>query len=98
MEIYKYTLEFMGVLVLVYTILLTDGNPVAMGISYFAIYTLAKQTSGHFTPIGALAYYSAGRSSFKDLMMNISVQLFALNCAVISFKPLKTLMEESNLY
>lgn len=98
MEIYKYTLEFMGVLILVYTILLTDGNPVAMGISYFAIYTLGKQTSGHFTPIGALAYYSAGRTTFKDLMMNISVQLFALNCAVISFKPLKTLMEESNLY
>jgi hypothetical protein len=96
METYKYLLEFMGVLVLVYTLLLTDGNPAIMGICYFAVYTLAKQTSGHFTPIGAIAYFSAGRSSFKDMMLNIAVQLFALNCAVISFRPIKTLMEEYN--
>ena len=45
METYKYFMEFMGVLVLVYTLLLTDGNPVIMGIAYFAIYTLAKHSS-----------------------------------------------------
>jgi glycerol uptake facilitator-like aquaporin len=94
METYKYFMEFMGVLVLVYTLLLTDGNPVIMGLAYFGIYTLAKQTSGHFTPIGALAYYMAGRTNLKDLLMNISVQLFAFNCGVIFFRPLKALMQD----
>ena len=94
MEYYKYLMEFMGVVVLTYTLLLTDANPAIMAICYFAVYTLAKQTSGHFTPIGALAHYMAGRGNLKDLLINISVQLFALNCAVIFFKPLKTLMQE----
>jgi len=94
MEYYKYFMEFMAVIVLVYTMLLTDGNPVVMGIVYFAVYTLAKQTSGHFTPIGALAYYMAGRTNMHDLLKNITVQLFALNCAIIFFKPLKVLMQD----
>jgi len=76
--------------------LLTDGSPIVMGIAYFAIYTLAKQTSGHFTPIGALAFYIAGRTNTKDLLINIGVQLVALTCAVVFFKPLKTLMQENS--
>ena len=94
MEYYKYFMEFMGVVVVIYAILLTDGNPTVIGLCYFAVHTLYKQTSGHFNPLGALAYYMAGRTNLKDLLINLSVQLFAVSCAVIFFKPIKTLMQE----
>jgi len=94
MEYYRYLMEFMGVVVIVSAILFTDGNPAVIGLTYFAVYTIFKNSTGHFTPIGALAYYMAGRTNLKDLLMNLSVQIFGLNCAVIFFKPLKTLMEE----
>ena len=87
-------MEFMAVVVLIYSMLLTDGNPAIMAVVYFAVYTLAKNTSGHFTPIGALAFYMSGRTTMKELMTNISIQLFALNFAVIFYTPLKTLMKD----
>ena len=94
MELLKYLLEFMGVVIIVTAVLFTDGNPFVMAICYYGVYTLGKHTSGHFTPIGALAHFMAGRSNLKDLLMNISIQIFALVAAVIFFKPLKTLIDE----
>jgi hypothetical protein len=94
MEYHKYFMEFMGVVLIVNATLFTDGNPIVMALAYYAVYTLAKQTSGHFTPIGALAHFMAGRTNLKDLLMNLGVQMFALSCAVIFFKPLKTLIDE----
>jgi glycerol uptake facilitator-like aquaporin len=94
METYKYFMEFMGTTVLIYALLVSDGNPIIMALAYFGIYTIHRTSTGHFSPIGATAYYMIGRTNMKDLLMNISVQLFALNCAVIFFKPLKTLMQE----
>ena len=87
-------MEYMGVVVIVSAILFTDGSPTIVALSYFAVYTIFKESTGHFTPIGALAYYMAGRTSTKDLLMNLGVQIFGLISAVIFFKPLKTLIDE----
>ena len=89
----QYFVEFMGTLVIVYALLLTDTNPAIMGIMYFAVYTVAgEKSSGTFNPLGALAYYMIGRMSLNELGFNIAAQMFAMQAAVISFLPLKALI------
>jgi len=41
----EYFVEFMGTLIVVYSLLLTDRNPVIMGLIYFAVYTVAGEMS-----------------------------------------------------
>jgi hypothetical protein len=94
MEYYPYLMEYMGVVVIVSAILFTNGSPAVIALSYFFVYTIFKDSTGHFTPIGALAYYMIGRTNEKDLFMNLGVQIFGLVSAVIFFKPLKTLIDE----
>jgi len=89
-EYYQYLVEFMGTLVIVYALLLTDTNPAIMGLVYFAVFTVAGEIStGTFTPIGAVAYFMIGRMSFSELSFNLVAQLCALQAAVISFLPIK---------
>jgi glycerol uptake facilitator-like aquaporin len=87
----QYLVEFIGTLIIVYALLLTDTNPAVMGIVYFAVYTVAgEMASGTFNPLGALAYYMIGRLSLKELGFNIAAQLFAMQAAVITFLPITT--------
>lgn len=90
MDHYQYLVEFMGTLVIVYALLLTDTNPAIMGITYFAVYTVAgEHSSGTFNPLGALGYYMIGRMSLREMCLNLSVQIFAMIAAVLSFLPVK---------
>ena len=86
----QYAVEFMGTLVVVYALLLTDTNPAIMAIVYFAVFTVAgEMATGTFNPLGALGYYMIGRMSLQDLGFNIAAQMFAMQAAVISFLPIK---------
>jgi glycerol uptake facilitator-like aquaporin len=86
----QYVVEFMGTLVVVYALLLTDTNPAVMAIVYFAVYTVAGEMStGTFNPLGALGYYMIGRMSLQEMALNVSAQIFAMEAAVISFLPIK---------
>jgi glycerol uptake facilitator-like aquaporin len=86
----QYVVEFMGTLVVVYALILTDTNPAIMGLVYFAVYTVAGElATGTFNPLGALAYYMIGRMPLQELGFNIAAQMFAMQAAVISFLPIK---------
>jgi glycerol uptake facilitator-like aquaporin len=90
MEKYQYFVEFMGTLVIVYALLLTDTNPAIMGITYFAVYTVAGElSSGTFNPLGVVGYYMIGRMSLREMSLNLSAQIFAMIAAVLSFLPIK---------
>uniref|UniRef100_A0A6C0AIG4 Major intrinsic protein n=1 Tax=viral metagenome TaxID=1070528 RepID=A0A6C0AIG4_9ZZZZ len=89
----EYFVEFMGTLIVVYSLLLTDRNPAIMGLIYFAVYTVAGEMSGGtFNPLGAAAYYMIGRTTLNEMLMNIAAQLFAMEAAVLSFVPIKALI------
>lgn len=91
----EYLVEFMGTLIVVYALLLTDLNPAIMGLTYFAVYTVANEySSGTFSPLGAVAYYMIGRSSLNGMLMNVAVQIFAMQAAVLSFIPIKAFIGE----
>jgi len=86
----QYLVEFMGTLVIVYALLLTDTNPAIMAITYFAVFTVAgEMATGTFTPLGAVGYYMIGRMSVREMCLNLSAQIFAMIAAVLSFLPLK---------
>jgi glycerol uptake facilitator-like aquaporin len=90
MENYQYLVEFMGTLVVVYALLLTDTNPAIMAITYFAVFTVAGELStGTFSPLGTLGYYMIGRMSLREMCLNLSAQIFAMIAAVLSFLPVK---------
>ena len=40
MGMYKYFIELIGVVTILYAKLLTDGNPTVMAIVYFAMFTI----------------------------------------------------------
>jgi glycerol uptake facilitator-like aquaporin len=86
----QYAVEFMGTLVVVYALLLTDTNPAIMAIVYFAVFTVAGElATGTFNPLGALGYYMIGRMSLQEMALNVAAQIFAMEAAVISFLPIK---------
>jgi len=85
----QYLVEFVGTLVIVYALLLTDTNPAIMAIVYFAVYTVAgEMATGTFNPLGAMGYYMIGRMSLQEMALNIATQIFAMQAAVISFLPI----------
>jgi hypothetical protein len=87
--IMQYLVEFVGTLVIVYALLLTDTNPAIMAIVYFAVYTVAgEMATGTFNPLGAMGYYMIGRMSLQEMALNIATQIFAMQAAVISFLPI----------
>jgi hypothetical protein len=87
--IMQYLVEFVGTLVIVYALLLTDTNPAIMAIVYFAVYTVAGEiATGTFNPLGAMGYYMIGRMSLQEMALNIATQIFAMQAAVISFLPI----------
>lgn len=91
---YKYVIEYLGVLVIVTSKLITEADPVVMAIVYFSIFTLAgKITSGFFTPFGPLAAYMLGRGNVRDMVYNFVAQVAGAVSAIMLFKPLKAYMD-----
>jgi hypothetical protein len=94
----KYLIEFMGVVVILFAKLLTEGNPAVMGIVYFSVFYMAKDiTTGYFTPLGPTASYLLGRIPFNDFIYNLGVQILAMLAVVITFLPVKALTQEASL-
>jgi len=85
----QYIVEFLGTLVIVVCLLVTNANPFIMAIVYYAVYTIGEDvTTGHFNPLGALIFYAAGRVPLHETGMNIIIQMIALCAAVIAVIPI----------
>ena len=88
----------MGVVVILFAKLLTEGNPTVMAAVYFSVFYMAKDiTTGYFTPLGPAASYLLGRIPFSDFMYNLGVQILAMLAVVITFLPVKALTDEASL-
>jgi hypothetical protein len=84
----------MGVLVLITAKLITEADPIVMGVIYFSLFTLAgKITSGFFTPFGPLAAYMLGRGNVQDMLYNFVAQVSGAVSAILLFKPIKAYIE-----
>lgn len=90
----KYIVEFLGVMVILTTKLLTEAQPIVMGLVYFSVYWMTRGiTSGFFSPFGPYAAFLLGRGSYHDMMYNIAAQVLGATAAVIVYRPIKAYMD-----
>jgi hypothetical protein len=91
---YKYFIEFLGTLTVLYAKLISDADPSVMGIVYFAMFTIGRGiTHGYFSPLTVFVQYSIGRMSMEETMYNITVQYLAAIAIIITFVPIKTFIQ-----
>ncbi len=91
----KYFIEFVGALVILFAKVLTEAEPVAMGLVYFSVFHISKGiTSGYFNPLSAIAVYGLGRTNFRDMLNNILAQTAGLVAFLIAYTPIQKLIKE----
>lgn len=91
---YKYFIEVLGVVTLLYAKLLTEADPVVMGLVYFSMLTIAKGiTTSYFSPMSALVSYSMGHMPFDDIWYNILSHISGTALVIISYKPVHTILQ-----
>lgn len=90
----KYIIEYLGTLVIMTTKLLTEANPIVMGLVYFSVYWMsAGITTGFFNPFGPLSAYMLNRGSVQDMTYNLIAQYSGAISAVLMYKPLKAYIQ-----
>jgi hypothetical protein len=91
---YKYFIDFLGTLTILYSKIYTDANPPIMGLVYFAMFYLGKGvTEGFFSPLAVFVQYSLGRINATDAMYYLLSQYSAAILIILTFIPIKTFMQ-----
>jgi hypothetical protein len=91
---YKYFIEFLGVVVILYAKLLTDANPAVMGLVYFATFSIGHGiTEAYYTPLAVFAKYSLGQMTIREGMYYLLAQLAGASAIIVTFMPTKALMD-----
>lgn len=91
---YKYFIEYLGVTIIVTAKLLTEADPIVMGLIYFAAFTMTKGIStGFLTPFGPLSAYILGRGDTQDMIYNLIAQISGAVSAALLFKPISSFLE-----
>jgi hypothetical protein len=93
MELNKYFVEFMGVVVILYSKFMTNADPTAMAIVYFSMFSIAKNiTTGYFTPLAATTSYLVGRAERSDFIYNIIAHVLGMLAVSLTVSPIKVYM------
>lgn len=82
----KYLLEFMGIILILSTSILTHSNPYFIGLAYMSALLISHESLGHFNPIFLFMQYLLGRISLNEFLKFLSVQLLAVIGFVIAYK------------
>lgn len=91
---YKYFIEFLGALVLVFAHFFTHANPYAMGMTTFAVYMIGHSADAtNFSPLTTTVSYFLGRLTTTQTIYAIAAQFVAVALIIVTFKPLKTFIE-----
>jgi len=92
---YKYFIDFLGTLTILYTKIYTDADPTIMGLVYFAMVYIGKGiTHGFFSPLAVFVQYSLGRMDTREAMYYLLAQYSAAICIILTFIPIKTFMQK----
>ena len=91
---YKYFIEFIGTLTILYAKIYTDANPPIMGLVYFAMVYIGKGiTEAFFSPLAVFIQYSLGRMNITDAMYYLTAQYSAAILIILTFIPIKTFIQ-----
>jgi aquaporin Z len=89
----KYLVEFIGTFALLLTIVLSRGNPIAIGgILGLAVLGGGKISGGHFNPAVTTAMYVTKKMKKNDLVPYIVAQLSGGTMAVVLSNTIKKML------
>jgi hypothetical protein len=92
---YKYFIDFIGTLTILYAKIYTDANPPIMGLVYFAMFYIGKGiTEGFFSPLAIFVQYFLGRMDTTEAIYYLIAQYSAATCIILTFIPIKTFMQK----
>ena len=92
---YKYLIEYVGTLVILTAMILTEVEPIILGLVYFSVFFMTKGLSnGYFTPLGPLVIMLLGRGEMMDMIYNVVAQILAAVSVWILFKPITIFIEQ----
>lgn len=87
---YKYFIEYLGSLVIATANLLTESDPIVIGLIYFAVLSMTNNISTGFSnPVVPIAFYMSGRMPFEEMGYNLLAQIAGGISAIVAFKPIK---------
>lgn len=93
----KYILEYMGVFLLLTAKLISDGDPIIIGLVYFAVFMMARKiTTGFFSPFVPIVNYTLGRTTITDVSYNIIAQVLGAVSAGLLFTPITAFIHEDS--
>ena len=91
----SYLIEFMGTVIILFTGLFTEGDPLSIGFVYFAVFYIGRGYSeGFHNPLVVFIKYLLGRMSLQDSMYYLATQFLAAFAVFITFMPIKALMTD----
>jgi hypothetical protein len=79
-------LEFMGIILILSTSILTHSNPYFIGLAYISALLISHESPGHFNPLFLCMQYLLGRISINEFLKFLCVQLVAVIGFVIAYK------------
>jgi len=79
-------LEFMGIILILSTSILTHSNPYFIGLAYMSALLISHESPGHFNPIFLFMQYLLGRIPVNEFLKFLSIQLLAVIGFVIAYK------------
>ena len=79
-------LEFMGIILILSTSILTHSNPYFIGLAYMSALLISHESPGHFNPIFLFMQYLLGRIPLNEFLNFLSIQLLAVIGFVIAYK------------
>jgi len=82
-------LEFMGVLLICATAMLTHNNPYFIGLAYTSAMLIAHQSIVHFNPLFVLLNFSLGRLSVYESLKLLVIQTTAVLAFIIAYQASK---------
>lgn len=85
---YKYLIEYMGSLVIVTAMLLTESDPIITALTYYAALWMGQGiTNGYFNPLAPLVTLALQRGQMEDMIMNVGAQIAGALSAVLIIQP-----------
>lgn len=86
----KYVVEFLGTLFALYIVLLSKGNPIAIGAAFALVIYLGKSISGgNYNPAISVMLAYDGKLSKTDLLGYVLAQVFGGLAALELYKFIK---------
>ena len=83
----SYLLEFMGIVLICMTSLLTHHNPIFVSLALLsALYIGHGKVDSYFSPLIVVAQYGLGRMSLIDSLKHLAVQMCAVLLTIFAYK------------